>query len=170
MLKKFKCLNCEKYFYIPYRFYGAIICDYCKSNKNKFINYSCPICKKPLTKKHEGYVCNNWKQDCELKGFKNGCGWVYIIDEFNFKEIFEQKYNANLISYENQNRLLQLKKDILRRDKFYCQICGESNSLHIHHILSRSTTPELTFDPENLITVCENCHKKIHSKDKWRFG
>lgn len=46
----------------------------------------------------------------------------------------------------------------------YCQLCGKTNNLHIHHIYYRS---ELGMTVEkNLIRLCVNCHLLVHSNKK----
>lgn len=167
MNKKYECLDCHKKFYMPENFSGRVECPKCKGVNKKFVCNSCPICGKALTKKHEGWICKNWQ--CDIGGFKLGVGWVYIKPKFDFKELWEQKFQAKLHLYENAKKWALKKSEVLRRDKFYCQICCESNSLEVHHILPKSTHPELTFDDENLITICKECHKKMHAQDKWRF-
>jgi thymidylate synthase (FAD) len=47
---------------------------------------------------------------------------------------------------------------------FTCQKCGESSSnLVAHHILPVTQYPEKAKEFTNLITVCNECHKEIHS-------
>lgn len=57
-----------------------------------------------------------------------------------------------------------VREYVFFRDKHTCQYCkGRSKDkiLNIHHIRSRKTYGDR---PNNLITLCETCHKKIHSK------
>jgi len=52
---------------------------------------------------------------------------------------------------------------VLYRDGHKCQHCkGKSNDplLSVHHIVSRQTGGDR---PDNLITLCETCHKKHHA-------
>ena len=50
---------------------------------------------------------------------------------------------------------------ILHRDNYTCQCCGKKNCrLEVHHIKFRRNGG--TDDEENLITLCEDCHKKVH--------
>lgn len=58
---------------------------------------------------------------------------------------------------------------VYERDNFICQYCGydKGKCLNAHHLISVSTCLknnwlELIFLVENGITLCENCHKKIH--------
>ena len=51
---------------------------------------------------------------------------------------------------------------ILYRDNYTCQCCGKKNCrLEVHHIKFRRDGG--TDDEENLITLCEDCHKGIHA-------
>ena len=51
---------------------------------------------------------------------------------------------------------------VLHRDGQTCQCCGTHDNnvkLHVHHIESRQTGGSA---PNNLITLCEHCHKALH--------
>lgn len=51
---------------------------------------------------------------------------------------------------------------VLHRDEYTCQCCGTHDNnvkLHVHHIESRQTGGDA---PNNLITLCEHCHKALH--------
>ena len=51
---------------------------------------------------------------------------------------------------------------ILHRDNYTCQCCGKKNCrLEVHHIKFRRDGG--TDDEENLITLCEDCHKGVHT-------
>lgn len=53
------------------------------------------------------------------------------------------------------------KEAVMNRDSYTCQICGAKNTrLEVHHIVYRSKGG--TDDEDNLITLCESCHKKIY--------
>ena len=60
----------------------------------------------------------------------------------------------------NLANLRVLRKTILKRDGFRCQICGIFNDkLEIHHIIPWRISHDDSV--ENLITVCHMCHAKI---------
>lgn len=58
-----------------------------------------------------------------------------------------------------------VRQYVLKRDNYTCQCCGkhptEKNGirLHVHHKESRKTGGNA---PNNLITLCEGCHKALH--------
>lgn len=58
-------------------------------------------------------------------------------------------------------RFSSRKEAVMNRDSYTCQICGAKHiRLEVHHIVYRSKGG--TDDEDNLITLCESCHKKIH--------
>lgn len=122
----------------------------------------CPLCNSKLQKKHEGMVCIN---NCPMS-FKCGVGWVYVRPKELLFWTF--KYHFDITRHENIKRWLSLKSEILY-DKKHCEVCKGERRLHVHHILPRSSNPELALDKENLMVLCEACHTKIHSKDKYSF-
>ena len=53
------------------------------------------------------------------------------------------------------------REHALVRDNYTCQCCGKKNCrLEVHHIQFRSNGG--SDDLENLITLCEDCHKAVH--------
>ena len=57
------------------------------------------------------------------------------------------------------------REHALDRDNYTCQCCGKTNCrLEVHHIIFRSNGGSNTLG--NLVTLCEDCHKAIHSGKK----
>ncbi len=72
------------------------------------------------------------------------------------------------IGYQNgeQKDFWNVREYVLHRDNHTCSACnGKSKDkiLNVHHIITR--TDGGTNKPDNLITLCETCHKAYH-KDK----
>ena len=56
-----------------------------------------------------------------------------------------------------------LKQSIRQRDKYICQMCGESGK-YVHHI----DYDKKNCNSENLITLCNSCHTKTnYNRDYW---
>lgn len=56
----------------------------------------------------------------------------------------------------------KLSKVAFKRDNFKC-ICGSKEKLNAHHIIPIYADNTKIMDINNLITLCESCHKYIHS-------
>lgn len=60
------------------------------------------------------------------------------------------------------------RKEINERDYFLCRYCLLSgnitvNNLSVHHIEPLKERPDLQDDDDNLITLCDICHKKAEA-------
>lgn len=55
-------------------------------------------------------------------------------------------------------------KSVFSRDCFTCQVCGDNKggNLNAHHKFPWKDFPQLRFDINNGITLCEKCHIEIH--------
>lgn len=66
-----------------------------------------------------------------------------------------------------------MRKKILDRDNNECQIC-KRNGRHtkaviVHHIKHLDDHWELRLDPDNLESVCFQCHENEHTHERKRF-
>lgn len=135
----------------------------------------CPMCNAKLVKKWEGLVCQN---NCSLN-FKIGKGWVYLQSDSGWSKSREY-VNSCFSSRRNymQKEFAKLRKEVIRRDDYKCRMCSYSLTddyyfkvgLCVHHIIPASEEMALFLDKDNLITLCKDCHLKIHKEDKYNFG
>lgn len=154
--------------------------------------------RKNMKGKKKDYIVWNKGKKCPQCGFKKGVifskehrknisksreGKYYGINSSNWKGGIEKLNHA--IWNSKENNIWRLK--VFKRDGFTCQICGNTNSnnFNAHHIIFLSkilqyyeiTTIkdalkcELLWDTNNGVTLCKDCHKKIHSKEfrKWAY-
>lgn len=56
--------------------------------------------------------------------------------------------------------------EILERDNWACQICGDEESTLVVHHFKYSNCEPWDIDNEYLITYCEDCHKSEHEDRK----
>lgn len=55
------------------------------------------------------------------------------------------------------------KTEILTRDRFTCQLCGDTEkSLHVHHKYYLNNHLPWEYGDSALITLCEDCHSWVH--------
>ena len=62
----------------------------------------------------------------------------------------------------------RLREAILARDGYMCQYCKRFGKRiaaeHVHHVLPREFFPELSYTAWNLISLCKDCHDKMHNR------
>lgn len=61
-----------------------------------------------------------------------------------------------------------LALSVMRRDNYKCKACGNSNNeLTLHHKRTSIVAwlGKHRNDPNNLVTVCTECHDRIHEKE-----
>ena len=68
-----------------------------------------------------------------------------------------QKYSKSSTLY-NTATWRTLRQQILKRDRYQCQICGSNYKLAVDHIQPHRDNLDLFLDPNNLITLCKVCH------------
>lgn len=87
------------------------------------------------------------------------------IKEYNEKR--EQRKNEFFREYSeylNSNKWRLKREKVLERDKYLCQACLTRKATQVHHISYEFIYNEPLFD---LISVCTECHDKIHNlRDK----
>lgn len=57
----------------------------------------------------------------------------------------------------------KLRENRLKKDHFQCVECGNAFNLQVHHIRYPDIWGTETID--DLVTLCDECHKKIHNKE-----
>jgi hypothetical protein len=62
------------------------------------------------------------------------------------------------------------RRTVMLRDECLCKRCGKDikdREMHIHHIIPFSNKKH-QLNPDNLVTLCRNCHVFVHSKENTR--
>ena len=72
-------------------------------------------------------------------------------------------YKEQLLDPRWQKRRLE----IFERDHWMCRSCCEtSKTLHVHHMVYEKNCTAWNADDLCLVTVCSDCHEKLHSKNE----
>lgn len=116
---------------------------------------------------------------------------ILLEEEFElFKEIIEDEIDGKepitingdvYISVNNGKGSLKnirskitknIKRKIKERDSETCLCCGRKFETHleVHHIMPLSRFPELATIPENMASLCQQCHARYHELYKYNEG
>lgn len=95
------------------------------------------------------YYINRWaRQEERLKEYQK-----------RREECPKRNYHDYMHSEEWRHKRLK----VLKRDGFRCQMCGTAKNLRVHHINYEHLGTDAELD--DLITLCDACHRKIHEQD-----
>lgn len=127
-----------------------------------------------LTDEEVGKVMRDILQYCKTGTQSTLCGkayeaWEYLKKCADFQET-HPRWRGGLFSDEiAQRRTIRYKEwrnSVFSRDGFVCRICGQyGGHLNAHHIKPFSKFPDLRTTVSNGITLCYECHRKVHRRD-----
>lgn len=120
---------------------------------------------------HMAQVRKGWKYcswDCRKKNMvgskgSNAGGGKWMIGEGNIN--FKHGQSA-IRANRDLTKVNQWRRRVFARDKFKCQRCGYSKGkiFRAHHVAPWAEFPDKRFDLNNGITLCDPCHRWVHSK------
>ena len=72
----------------------------------------------------------------------------------------------------------QLRDTIMKRDGYLCQDCKARGKItpaeEVHHIIELTPNnindASITLNPDNLVSLCRECHRQRHTGKRWRIG
>ena len=105
------------------------------------------------------------------------CLSVVMEEKQHRHKVKSRKYNADRYSRDRENNSYRLfysskawrdkRKEILERDNHACVVCSElyriTMAQDVHHILNLRENYDLRLDNDNLISLCSDHHKMVHS-------
>jgi hypothetical protein len=89
--------------------------------------------------------------------------WKVELASFDIHKIKNPEVSGIGYQEGDLKGFYNVKAYVLHRDGYICQHCkgkSKDSRLHCHHIVFRSN--QGSDAPENLITLCETCHKALH--------
>jgi len=91
------------------------------------------------------------------KGITGKNSHMWIEDRNKLKEPLNQQIRGSSF-------IKKFRMKCMIRDEYACQYCHtKGGMLNVHHIKSFAEYPEYRFDVDNGITLCEQCHRWVHS-------
>lgn len=125
---------------------------YFRNNRDKHNQSVARYCAKPEIKKkraeynrqyhknHPDKLLRNIKTHLTKIGFFNNLEWWQVVDQLKgWSKIIHEDHNQK------------------------CAVCG-NDSTQAHHILHKSKYPQLVFNRNNGIALCDKCHYEVHGK------
>ena len=87
--------------------------------------------------------------------------WKVETASFDIHKISNPDVHGKEYQDGKQKGFYNVKAFVLHRDGYKCQHCkAQKVKLHVHHIVFKSKGG--TDTPDNLITLCSDCHSKVH--------
>ena len=150
-----------------------------RSRRNRTTRYRKPRFENRVHSKHKGWLAPS----VEVKIWNHIQGIKYVAKllpislirvetaEFDLQRLKAMEAGQPLpvgTDYQlgEQYDSYNVRQYVLHRDGYTCCHCGKSHDenkkplkLHVHHLESRKTGGNA---PDNLITLCEKCHKAYH--------
>ena len=162
-LKKYRRLNAF------YNSYAKKIdwCEEVRENSDGYLEVRCDYCGKwfiPTNMEVQNRMSATQNVNGGEKRFYCSKECKSLCPIFNQQYYYKGKENKNVREVQPQVRHL-----VLERDGYTCQKCGSIEYLHCHHIYPVATNPLESADIDNCITLCKNCHKKVHQKDGCKY-
>ena len=77
----------------------------------------------------------------------------------NAKARPKKRRSVDYRAYFGTAKWKRKRAKVIFRDGAQCRACGSRESLEVHHLTYSRFQNEL---PEDLITLCEKCHKAVH--------
>lgn len=102
-----------------------------------------------------------------LNGFFTGDNYLYCSDNCKTAcPVYRMRKLPKGFKKASSREVNSLVRQMcFKRDDWECQVCGnsiEEAQLHCHHIEGYARNPVMGNDIENVITLCEKCHKEVH--------
>ena len=152
--------------------------EFRRARRNRKTRYRKPRFNNRVHSKHKGWLAPSVevkiqehvtaiKRICNLLPVKKVVVETAEFDLQLIKAVEEGKPVPQGEDYQKGEMLGQynVRQYVLWRDGYTCQCCGAHSTkkndvkLHVHHRESRKTGGNA---PDNLVTLCEDCHKKLH--------
>ena len=145
------------------------------SRRNRKTRYRKPRFDNRVHSKHKGWLAPSVEVKIQehITAIKSVCKILPVLEihietaEFDLQRLKAMEEGKSLpvgTDYQRgeQYDFYNTRQYVLHRDGYTCQCCGKHDNnvkLHVHHIESRQTGGDA---PNNLITLCEHCHKALH--------
>lgn len=89
--------------------------------------------------------------------------YTAYLKELKRLEIEEKtEAQASYHEYLTTDKWKKIKKKVLERDKYICQGCLVAEAVLVHHLTYSNIYNEFAFE---LVSLCQECHNRVHEND-----
>jgi hypothetical protein len=157
MTIKLICKTCNKeYLQHPYRKDTSNYCSReCWQKRNPPIIKKCPTCDNEFSTYKRNQIYCSQKCTSVPKSKRKG----------ELSPHWKGGTSLNRKRAVMASALTEWRIAVFVRDNHICQQCGNKGEIHAHHIKAFAEYPDERFNIENGITLCIDCHGKIHNKN-----
>jgi 5-methylcytosine-specific restriction endonuclease McrA len=134
-----------------------------RHRKARFLNRASSIRHGRLAPSIKSKINSHLREKKFVESILPVSNWKVETASFDIHKISNPTVKSS--GYQNgpQKDFYNAKAYVLHRDKYKCQKCKTTKGkLHVHHIVFKSKGG--TDAPDNLITLCESCHKELHEQ------
>lgn len=150
-----------------------------RSRRNRKTRYRAPRFENRVRSKHKGWLAPSVEVKIQehITAIKRVCAILPVtLVRVETAEFDTQRMKAMLeghplpvgTDYQRSEMYdeYNVRQYVLKRDNYTCQCCGAHPTekkpirLHVHHLETRRTGGNA---PNNLIVLCEACHKALHA-------
>lgn len=142
-----------------------------RTRRSRKTRYRKPRFNNRVHSKHKGWIAPSveHKINTHLSIVDKICNFIPVtnikveVASFDIQKIKNPSIDGSEYQQGEQLNFWNVREYVLFRDGHICQCCnGKSKDkiLNVHHIESRQTGGDA---PNNLITLCETCHKGYHN-------
>lgn len=122
--------------------------------QREWVETECCVCGKPLLRRKSRIeirpnpVCS---KECK----------AVLTHRTHYDETIPVEQRETDRNYKPENRVFI--KTVMERDEYTCQICYKTGgSLAVHHLNGYNWDIKNRYNPDNGITLCEDCHRDFH--------
>lgn len=108
---------------------------------------------------------------------------VILTGELDRSKLVDQRWLKYIIANDEKKAFYNLSvwrynvsQDVLKRDHWECQLCKregrlttrtQSGLLQVHHILPLEEYPLYCLNMTTLVTLCYDCHNRVHERMRY---
>lgn len=116
----------------------------------------------PTIRKTKSKICKGCGKEFEPRtSLQKVCTWKCL----KLYEDNKRKEKTKRIESIYEDEKLRKKADRLLQKKYtfgFCEVCGLTRAHCCHHVVYKSRSNYLRYNPENLVRICNSCHDLHH--------